>query len=263
MKTGCGSRRLAGATLPGMNVPTRRLAALLLTCLAGCRGAVAPLAPQDDGPQQVHTAWLTAEVELPDEAASHVSALVAELHGRVVRVESTGDARATGAVMTLRVPSTNLETALSRLEALAVRVTEKRVKAEDVSAQHVDLTAQRTNLAAARDRLLALLDRARTASEALEVSRALEDVQGRLEQTDGRLALLAHDVAMSQVVVTLVPRGTSGFAEWRPLEVARSAAVAMGMLLRAAANLGIVLAVFSPLWAPVVLVIRRRRAART
>ena len=245
-----------------MNVPTLRLAAVLLLLFAGCRSAAAPAAPPDGGPQQTHTAWLTAEVERPDEAAAQVSALVAELHGRVVRSETSGDARTTGAVLTLRVPSANLEVALARLEALAVQVTEKRVNTEDVTAAHVDLEAQRKNLAAARDRLLALLERAQTATEALEVSRALEDVQGRLERVEGQATLLAYDVAMSQVAVTLVPRESSGLAGWRPLEVARSATVALGVVLRGAANVGIALAVFSPLWAPLVWLVRRRRAAR-
>lgn len=244
-------------TLPAMNARHIRFALLAVSLLAGC--AARSVAPVDDGPRQVRTAWLTAEVERPGDTAVQVAALAAELRGRVVRSESSGDTRV---MLTLRVPSASLDAALARLEALALRVTSKQVNAEDVTAEHVDLEAQRKNLTAARDRLLALLERARTATEALEVSRALEDVQGRLEQLEGRLALLVHDVAMAQVVVTLTPRETADFSAWQPLEVARSAAVALGVLLQVLANAAIALAVFAPLWGPLLFVIRRRRAAR-
>ncbi len=233
-------------------------------CACGPSG-LQPGAPAGAGAAErrvVRTAHFSAEVDRLDGVEAAARKAADELGGFVASSTVSGAAQSGTLVLTVRVPDAQLDTALARLEALAAHVESRRVGAEDVSADSVDLDAQQRNLSAARDRLVALLGRAATATEALEVNRALVEVQGQLERVQGRLSLLRQNVAMATIVATYAPRATAGLLEWRPLDVARSALVALGVVAKGAANVVIVLLVFTPVWGPVVLLLGRRRRAR-
>lgn len=243
--------------LKGLAVAVSSLTAVAIASCA--KDAALPPAAAGAERRVVHTADLTAEVERIDEVEPKVRAVVSELGGLIVKSESYGADHAKTLTLTMRVPDAKLDAALTRLEGIARRVESRRVNGEDVTTEYVDLESQRTNLTAARDRLLALMERTNTATEALEVSRALEEVQGRLEQAQGRLTALSQSVTMSTIVATFVPRATSGLSDWSPLEVASSALVALGVVVKGAANVAIVLVVFAPLWVPVLVLLHRRR----
>ncbi|MBL8924607.1 MAG: DUF4349 domain-containing protein [Myxococcaceae bacterium] len=220
---------------------------------AACGRSAAP--PSSDSREVVRTAHLAAEVERLDGVEASVVRVAEEMGGFVTGSLMMDDSL----TLTVRVPQAALAATLDRLSALATRVEARRLEAQDVTAERADLESQRRNFAAARDRLLGLLERAATATEALEVHRALTEVQGQLEQAEGRLAVVKQNVALSTITATFSPRATTGFASWRPLEVARSAAVGLGVVLQALANAAIVALVFAPLWGPVLLVLRHRR----
>ena len=74
----------------------------------------------------------------------------------------------------------------------------------------------------------------------------------------GRLEAVQQNVALATITATFTPRAHAGFGAWRPLEVAASALVALGVLAKGAANLAIVLLVFSPVWGTALLMWRRR-----
>lgn len=200
-------------------------------------------------PRLVHTASLSGEVEALSEAEPKVRAVAEALGGFVSDSTSTEEELA----VTVRVPDAKLAEAMERLAALSTQVTARRVSAEDVTTEFVDLESQQKNLTAARERLVELLGLAANATEALEVNRALTDVQGQLEQVQGRLAAMDSKLKLATVAVTFTSVGA-----WRPLEVARNSVAALAILLRVLANIAIVVMVFSPFWAPVVLLIRRR-----
>lgn len=200
-------------------------------------------------PRLVHTASLSGEVEALSEAEPKVRAVAEALGGFVSDSTSTEEELA----VTVRVPDAKLAEAMERLAALSTQVTARRVSAEDVTTEFVDLESQQKNLTAARERLVELLGRAANATEALEVNRALTDVQGQLEQVQGRLTAMDSKLKLATVAVTFTSVGA-----WRPLEVASHSVAALGVLLKAIANLAIVVMVFSPFWAPVVSLIRRR-----
>jgi uncharacterized coiled-coil protein SlyX len=225
-----------------------RVVLVLLVALMSCsRESEAP------SPRRiVHTATLSGEVESLKEVEPQVRAVAETLGGFVSDSTSTNDEL----TVTVRVPDVKLAEAMERLEALSTHVSSKRVSGDDVTTEFVDLTSQQKNLTAARERLVELLGRAANATEALEVNRALTEVQGQLEQVQGRLSVMDSKLKLATVVVTFVPRASVG--AWKPLEVASNSVAALGMLLKAIANLAIVVLVFSPLWAPIVLLIRRR-----
>ncbi|MBM4781810.1 MAG: DUF4349 domain-containing protein [Archangiaceae bacterium] len=229
----------------------RVILVVVLVLLSCGREAEAPAAGQTER-RIVHTAALSGEVASLKEVEPQVRSVAEAMGGFVSDSTATNDEL----TVTVRVPDAKLTEAMERLAALSTHVSSKRVSGDDVTTEFVDLTSQQKNLTAARERLVALLARAANATEALEVNRALTEVQGQLEQVQGRLAVMDSKLKLATVVVTFVPRVSMG--EWRPLEVASNSVAALGLLLKAIANLAIVVLVFSPLWAPVVLLIRRR-----
>jgi len=244
------------------------VAAVLCGLIAACARSASPSAAGAAGGVRptdrliVRTAELDAQVDKLEGVETRLTTAVTELGGFVTRSETSGTDDDARLVVTLRVPDARLDAALTTLESLASHVEHRRLSGEDVTAEDVDLDAQRENLAAARDRLLALLQRAATATEALDVNRALTEVQGQLEQVQGRLKLLRQSAAMATLVATFTERPATGFGSWRPLEVTRSALVALGVLARGMANVAIVSLVFVPVWGPVVLLLRRRQRLR-
>lgn len=232
----------------------RSVLVVVLVSMSCGREAEAP-SPGQSERRIVHTAALSGEVESLKEVEPQVRAVAEAMGGFVSDSTATNDEL----TVTVRVPDAKLAEAMERLAGLSTRVSSKRVSGDDVTTEFVDLTSQQKNLTAARERLVELLGRAANATEALEVNRALTEVQGQLEQVQGRLAVMDSKLKLATVVVTFVPRVSMG--EWRPLEVASNSGAALGLVLKALANLAIVVLVFSPLWAPVVLLIRRRMRA--
>lgn len=232
------------------------LVALLV--VASCsRGGPPAAGPHDR--RITHTAQLELTVQDPTSTEAQARTLAEELGGFVAGSSMTEGG---SLALTLRVPDAALDEAMRRLGALG-DVERKSVQGTDVTLESVDLESQEKNLKAARDRLVDLLSKTSTATEALEVSRALVEVQGQLEQVQGRLSVLNQRVALATIEVTFVPRSSAGFGEWRPLEVASEAAVALGVIIKGLANLVIVLVVLAPLWGPLAVFIwRRARGAR-
>lgn len=206
----------------------------------------------------VQTARLDAEVDHLDGVEASVRSTAEKHGGFLSSASSSGSGDDGSLVVTLRVRAAELSVALQELEALTTHVEFRQLTADDVTVEWVDLDGQQKNLSAARDRLVELLARAATATEALEVNRALTDVQGQLEQVKGRLEAVQQNVTLATITATFTPRGHAGLGAWRPLEVAGSALVALGVLAKGAANLAIVLLVFSPVWGAALLLWRSR-----
>lgn len=128
--------------------------------------------------------------------------------------------------MTIWVPSERFDEALTRIEALAIRVTNRTVNARDVSAQFVDLEARLKNLRATETQIAEILKRSGKISEVLEVTRELARTRGEIEHIQGQLNHLARQVALSSISVSLSqevnPAGVRD--EWEPLVVLKTAA---------------------------------------
>lgn len=241
-------------------VPLLAVVAFAIVLVSACSRADSPSSRDESSAtrQVVHHARLDAEVDHLDGLEASVRAL-AEKHGGFLSSSSSSGSGDDGAlVVTLRVRAPELGSALEELEALTTHVESRQLTADDVTVESVDLEGQQKNLSAARARLVELLSRAATATEALEVNKALTEVQGQLEQVQGRLTSVRQSVALATITATFTPRAHVGFGGWRPLEVAGSALVALGVLVKGAANLAIVLLVFSPVWGGALVLWRRR-----
>jgi hypothetical protein len=120
----------------------------------------------------------------------------------------------------------------------------------------VDLESQLRNLQATRDRLLDLLEKATRVEDALQVNQAITDVQGQIEVIQGRMKYLQQSAALSTISVYLAPVPTTPLLEedgWQPWNVARGALRDLLIFGQGLANVAIVLAIWTPLWLPLVL----------
>jgi hypothetical protein len=120
----------------------------------------------------------------------------------------------------LRVPASQLESALADCKKAAVHVNREQVDAADVTREWTDNEARMRNLQAAEQQYLAILRRAGTIKDTLEVTDKLNEVRGYIEQLRAEINLMAHDVAMSSITIQLIPASqpTGIFTAWRPLQ---------------------------------------------
>jgi len=127
--------------------------------------------------------------------------------------------------VTIKVPVSSFETAMSNIKDIATEVENESSDATDVTEQYVDLEAQLKNLRAEEIQYLKIMDRAETVEEILQVSSYLSGVRNRIERIEGQLKYLDRQVAMSTINISL---STDADFEvwgirWRPLIVAKRA----------------------------------------
>jgi len=164
----------------------------------------------------------------------------------------------------LRVPSTELDTAFTRVGELG-DVTAQSRAARDVTAERVDLQARVQALDTAVTRLRTLMAKAETTTDLLAAESALSARQQELDGLRAQLAYLSDQVSQATLDVTLTAQrplpggGPSNFWEglnsgWNSMLAAASGAiVVLGIILPWLALAGIVVAL--AIW----LVRRRHR----
>ncbi len=149
----------------------------------------------------VWTAWLTVEVEVPEQAAREVETFATSLGGFTEDSSRESEGSST---LRIRVPTSELESVLDQIAALGEE-KERRTSARDVTEQLADLEATLVSKRQLRDRLRALLERANKVKDLLELERELSRVQTDIDRMDGRRERLKGQVDLATVHVTLSP----------------------------------------------------------
>ena len=133
--------------------------------------------------------------------------------------------------MTLRVPAAQLDQALARLRALAVRVDRESTSTEDVTEEYTDNQSRLRNLEATEQELLALLREVRerpnaTAEDILNVHRRITEVRDEIERIKGRQQYLDTLIQLATITIDLIPDALSRPVlepGWRPQQTLRDA----------------------------------------
>jgi hypothetical protein len=161
-------------------------------------------APEISGPMIVETATLTIRADDYDRARAAVERIVTQHQGFIGELDAkaeAGSARELSA--TLRVPSSQLESALAALRQLG-HVEEETRSNEDVSSQYVDLEARLRSARSTEQRLLELLaQRTGKLSDVLDAERELARIRGEIESMQGQRIALARQVRYATVKLTL------------------------------------------------------------
>ena len=187
-----------------------------------------------------------------------VTDLVDTSGGFVVSVSRTEDEFESFAFMSFRVPSNNLEVTLSRVRDISERVERENRSSQDVTTEFVDIEARLGNLRAAEQQLMVLFERSGKVSDVLEVQRELTNMRGQIESLQGRLNYLSQTTATSLVSVWFHPTSSTAPISdpaWSPSETARGATRGLAAFGRWSADVAITVAIFSPVWVPIVAIV--------
>jgi hypothetical protein len=216
----------------------------------------------------VKTGYMTLQVNDITEAMTGIARVAKELDGYVVSSNKQGDKDITYGQISIRVPSDRFDEAFDRLRKLAVKVPNESTQSQDVTEEYTDLQAQLRNLEATEAQYLELLKKAEKVEDMLAVQRELSNVRGQIEQVKGRIQYLERTSDMALIEVNLQKTKPIDGTGWNALETLKSAIRGLATFGKVLANIAIWLAIFSPIWIVILLVVLyfkrwRKKKART
>jgi type II secretory pathway pseudopilin PulG len=162
----------------------------------------------------------------PAQAVESVRAVAARFGGYVESVRfSDQGAGAREASIAIRVPAARFDETRRQVRALGERVQNEQDDARDVTGQYVDLGSNLRNYRAEEQQYLDIMRRSGSIKDTLAVAERLAEVRGRIERAQGQLDLMAHQVEMSALEVTLAREAVVQPVDvhWRPVAQARAA----------------------------------------
>lgn len=213
----------------------------------------------------VRTGSLTMDVNDIGKSQADITEIAVQYQGYVVSTNLNADKEQPSGFISIRVPADKFSDALSKLRALAVKVTYENTNSQDVTEQYTDLKAQLSNYEATEVQYLELLKKADNVKDMLEVQRELSNVRGNIERVKGRIQYLERTSDTSLIEATLNKSRPIGESSWEVSGVftrALNGLIAFGKVLL---SILIWLLVFSPVWIIVlviILLIRRRNKIR-
>jgi hypothetical protein len=198
---------------------------------------------------------LTANISMrasdPWAVADSARSIAAGLGGDLLGLSQGGSGENRSATLTIRVPSTRFDDALTALKKLDGEVITSNVSAKDVTDQLVDLQARLTAAQALEQRYLQILTQAKTVDEILRVESTLANTRTQIEQLKAQQKSLGDQVAFSTITLSVssVPvLPVDPKPVWDPSKTFDRAVAALSVLMRTAADLAIWLFVLG--WIP-------------
>lgn len=190
----------------------------------------APMGNEADQAQDrmiVYTGSVTLQVNDTAQAITQIQDILKNVNGYIAskNVVARGDNKLRGTI-NVRIPAVALDSTLTQIKALGVKVLKETADSNDVTAEYVDLEARRKNLEAYEIELQKLLEtvRERTgkAEDILAVYNQLTQVRGEIEQIKGRQNYLQNTSALATYAIELVPVEeivVEGKPGWNPGEI--------------------------------------------
>ncbi len=180
-------------------------------------GSSASLVNEDDLPRMIiYNGNLDMVVIDTNQAQQDIVDLVEGMEGYIVNVSSQAyGGGLMNIYLTVRVPATAFNAAMSDIRDLALEVNQESVSSQDVTQEYVDLESRLRALEVKAIRLEELMEEAEDTEAVLAVYHELSQTQQEIEQTKGRMRYLERSSAMATIEVRLTPDELS-----RPVEVA-------------------------------------------
>ena len=151
----------------------------------------------------IRTANMQLVVDDVRDTMDRITELSESLGGFVVDSSSWKEGERIVGQITVRVPSSDFNYAMSVLREMAVEVNSESTSSQDVTEEYVDLEAQLRNMEATEEQLLKLMEKAEKVEDILGIQRELSRVQQDIERTKGRMQYLERTSAMSLILVLL------------------------------------------------------------
>ncbi len=257
---------------------------LLVACAGSAPEASAPAAVAEDSsspsdPQVqprklIRTVDLELRVDDTEAAAAAIQSLAETAGGYVASVNAYRQEQLLYYQITIKVPSAELDAAVSQVKALAVEVLRESLKTQDVTDQYIDLEARLRTLGSTEEELRSLLaesgSRGRGVDDIMAVYDKLTQIRTKIEQLQGQLNALENLTTYSTLHLRLQPTEAAKPLvgdRWQPSETVRGSFRMLLSTLQALVDLAIfLLIVLVPIAVliavPVWLVVRLRRLAR-
>ena len=205
---------------------------------------------------------MTIEVENVIEAMEQITDISKELGGYVVSSNKYSNDETRGTVA-IRVPADRFDEAFELIREIAIETPHENKSSQDVTEEYTDLEAQLRNLEATETQYLELLKKAESVEDMVTVQRELSEVRGEIERIEGRMNYIDRTSDMSYIDISVREQESLSKKKWNPSQTLVSAANGFLTFLKALVNIIIWVAIFCPIWIPIlVVVIRRRRKKR-
>jgi hypothetical protein len=166
-------------------------------------------------------------VNKAEDSVVSLSAIATKLGGRIdsVSYQNTEGNDKKTAMVVLRVPAVNFESAMKEIKATARKVTSENISTRDVTEQFVDMQARLKTLKATEEQYLEILKKAVKIDDILNVSQYLSNVRMQIEQLQGEMNYLSRQVDMSIITVYLTsePDVNPAGVIWNPKTTALDA----------------------------------------
>ena len=226
---------------------------------------------------------LTIVVKDPQAKMAELTKLAEDMGGYVVssqlyQTSAQNGAEAPGANVVIRVPSDQLEVALTAIKKDVVEVQNETRSGQDVTKDYIDQQSQLRNLQAAEAQLTQIMQQATKTQDVLDVFNQLTAIRSQIEVVKGQIQYYDEASRLSAVTVQIVAEATVKpleVAGWKPQGVARDAIQALINFSQGFVNFLIWLVlfllpagilIFLPLWLiwrGLRALLRRNRAAKT
>lgn len=210
--------------------------------------------------QVIRRAEVAVRVPNVEKAEKQVNDLVRGWQGYVESANSSDLATDSPILnMAIRVPVDRFDEGIAKLESLGVRLS-KVVSSEDVTGQIVDLDARLSTLRAQEETYRGLLKRSSNLENVISLQDKLTEVRGTIESMAAQRKTLGGLASLSNISLRLEQDAVAHAISKDPNWMAQSwgeSTTALGGAVRIVVTIAMYLAVFSPLWLPIVWLIWR------
>ncbi|MEX2144092.1 MAG: DUF4349 domain-containing protein [Anaerolineales bacterium] len=208
----------------------------------------------------IKSANLSIVVTSPDQRMEEIAAMAERLGGFVVsssiyQTYLNNGGEATGAYITIRVPSELFQQALDDIRAGAVDVPTDNQSGQDVTAEYTDLQSRLRNLESAEDMLRQIMEDATDTEDVLNAFNQLNYITEQIEVLKGQIQYYEESSALSAISVELIANEAVQPIQVNPWDLSAIAKQAIEALIRALQGIAEALVWFALYVLPIVLVI--------
>ena len=199
------------------------------------REAIGPMTdgPGDTGPMIAHAAELAVSTKEFGRSRASLEEILERHHGYAAKLRMVGQPTASSLTATLRVPSSEFNSAVNDLKTLG-KVEQEEQTADEITQRRADVEARLVNAQSTLERLQAILTKGGKVHNLLEVQRQLANVSAEVARLEAERVSTEHQMTFSQVLFSLREEVNapveSVAAEFRAAAVAGSADVLSNLL---------------------------------
>jgi len=216
-------------------------------------------APTDTTDRMVsQNASLSMVVKNVEETNQAILLYTKNLGGYMVSNSLSSPNDAAYATLTVRVPSENLDDALSYFRSQSLNTTAENITGNDVTDQYSNLDALIANLTATKTRYEQIRESATEISDLVDVTREITSIQNQIDSYVGqqtyleqiaKYSLISIDMSTDELALPFAPKDT-----FRPALIFRQAVRSLLTFMQTLAGNAIWLSVYAIVWVPVLIV---------